>query len=666
MNESGGISASSLAITTTEKKPQRSGGGCVALFFQLFDWNRRLAKKRFFPKKLLPPDRSNQGSKKFGGDEKQPKLRLIADENSGGFPNFGKSSKFYYSEKKKEMRSPGLVARLMGLDSMPALPRDDYPKKVSLKDQSSATSSKEENKFEEGGDPIVANLRPQKAQKTGMSDRLPVTRFGSEAFHIKSMLSRPRKKHLHHPKLVSPVKSSRNVPRSRLIGVANKILDPGGMQKKGRGKYVLTASDTLHPPSSCRNCGHSFDIVDSIPNEEHEVSGIPSETNVPKVPLYFSHEQIERRPYPQTSSIGLMHKAQRQNQIFPGRYTRVKQNQTGPTSEAKDFVSLNKSLKRMPVKAERFDFEAERNFSNGRAKSVSPVRKRRSMNVARQGESPGHTYASSNPMSGKDTDLNGTLRLNGSNNAPFTFTSRFNPKTVLPRKSTTVLLQELISALTVDRQFEEDRFNVRPSKISGIFSPAAPTKFMDTSFTSKSFVTDLTNNVTEVLEKTKLFYGYLRKGSKLNYAKEVILNAELVVSNFSITRFVLEDLETLSCVITMRFSDILGIHTTRNENVLKRFVFDCLLEFLDSKCVFKACAKLPPFTNVETLVFEILEEVKLWMGMKGWAHDELLDWDMSHSLGEWTGFGIDKAFECGAEIGQLILHSLVEEVVNYL
>ncbi|CAH9105571.1 unnamed protein product [Cuscuta europaea] len=568
------------------------------------------------------------------------------------------------------MRSPGLVARLMGLDSMPACPRDHYPKKVSLKDLSSATSNKEENKCDEGGDPVVANLRPQKAQKTGMSDRMPVTRFGSEAFHIKSMLSRPRKKHLHHPKLVSPVKSPRNVPRSRLIGVANKILDPGGMQKKARGKYVLTVSDTLHPPSSCRNCGHSFDIVDSIPNEEHEVSGIPSETSGPNGPLYFSHEQKEGRPCAPTSYIGPVHKSQRPNQIFPGRYTRVKQNQTGPTSETKDFVSLNKTLKRMPIKAERFDFEAERKFSNGRAKSLSPVRKRRPMNVARQGESLGCTHASSNPMSGKETDLNGTLRLNGSDIAPFTFTSRFNQKTVLPRKSTTVLLQELISALTVGRQFQEDCFSVRPSKSSGISRPAASTKFMDTSFakvkSSKSFVTDLTNNVTEVLEKTKLFYGYLMKGSKLNYAKEVIVNAELVVSNFSITRFVLEDLETLSCVITMRFSDTLGIHTTRNENILKRFVFDCLLEFLDSKCVFKTWAKLPPFTNEETLVFEILEEVKLWMGMKGWAHDELLDWDMSHSLGEWTGFGIDKAFECGAEIGQLILHSLVDEVVNYL
>lgn len=50
MSEAGG---SILAIT--EKKAQRaSGGGCVGIFFQLFDWNRKFAKKKLFSNKLLP------------------------------------------------------------------------------------------------------------------------------------------------------------------------------------------------------------------------------------------------------------------------------------------------------------------------------------------------------------------------------------------------------------------------------------------------------------------------------------------------------------------------------------------------------------------------------------------------------------------------------------
>uniref|UniRef100_A0A2P2JPC0 Uncharacterized protein n=1 Tax=Rhizophora mucronata TaxID=61149 RepID=A0A2P2JPC0_RHIMU len=52
MNETTRTSATSLAIT--EKRAHRPGG-CAGIFFQLFEWNRRFAKKLFSSKKLLPP-----------------------------------------------------------------------------------------------------------------------------------------------------------------------------------------------------------------------------------------------------------------------------------------------------------------------------------------------------------------------------------------------------------------------------------------------------------------------------------------------------------------------------------------------------------------------------------------------------------------------------------
>lgn len=54
MSESGGKTSSSLAITEKRTTTNRLGG-CVGIFFQLFDWNRRFAKKKLFSKKLLPP-----------------------------------------------------------------------------------------------------------------------------------------------------------------------------------------------------------------------------------------------------------------------------------------------------------------------------------------------------------------------------------------------------------------------------------------------------------------------------------------------------------------------------------------------------------------------------------------------------------------------------------
>lgn len=261
MNENTGKDSSCLAITT-EKRAHRPGG-CVGIFFQLFDWNRKFAKKKLFSRKLLPPIRAKHVCKKFKGDEKMPisKLHLIADENSGGFPSVKKNGNRWVDlEKKHEMRAPGLVARLMGLESMPSALRDK-----SKKPSSSGNFDNGNEKFvgtHIGYDKEVVNLekrstkqesRPQKLQKTGPSERRAVSRFGAEALQIKSVLSRSRKYHHHHPKFVSPVKSPRissgkNVTcSSRLIGAATRILEPG-FQATSRAKCALTHPSSRHYP----------------------------------------------------------------------------------------------------------------------------------------------------------------------------------------------------------------------------------------------------------------------------------------------------------------------------------------------------------------------------------------------------------------------------------
>ncbi|BBG99538.1 hypothetical protein Prudu_009257 [Prunus dulcis] len=251
-----GKTGSALAIAET--KTHRPGG-CVGIFFQLFDWNRRFAKKKLFSKKLLPPSRAKQVSKKFR-DEKMPnsKLHLIADENSGGFPNVKKNvNRSVDFEHKHELRAPSLVARLMGLESMPAA--RENPKKASFTD---ACDSGEKTFLDNhsGSDRAELNLetgnaksesRPQKLQKMGTYEKRAVTRFGAEALQIKSVLSRSRK---HHPKLASPAKSPRipsgkNASRtSRLIDAATRILEPG-LQSTNRAKCAITYSSSFDYPS---------------------------------------------------------------------------------------------------------------------------------------------------------------------------------------------------------------------------------------------------------------------------------------------------------------------------------------------------------------------------------------------------------------------------------
>ncbi|GMH20665.1 hypothetical protein Nepgr_022506 [Nepenthes gracilis] len=309
MNDFAAKTSSSLAIT--EKKAHRPGG-CVGIFFQLFDWNRRFAKKKLFPKKLLPLARTKQVSKKFNADEKlpMPKHLLIADENTGGFPLMKKNShRGADLERKQEMRAPGLVARLMGLETMPVIAQKEEsvpfvqqrrPNKGSVSENCNENggnfvncglsgSDKEDLHFEKGS--VRHELRPQKVQKTGLSERHPVTRFGADALQIKNVLSRSRK---HHPKLSSPVKSPRIARNtSRLIDAATRILEPG-LQATNRAKCALmysnsaiqprrhevmgeaktdvdlptpsncceTAPVSLRGQTSCRNCGNLLEAAD--------------------------------------------------------------------------------------------------------------------------------------------------------------------------------------------------------------------------------------------------------------------------------------------------------------------------------------------------------------------------------------------------------------------
>lgn len=53
-----------MSLAIAEKKPQqqRRPGGFVAIFFQLLDWNRRLAKKKLFSRKPLPSGISSSSS----------------------------------------------------------------------------------------------------------------------------------------------------------------------------------------------------------------------------------------------------------------------------------------------------------------------------------------------------------------------------------------------------------------------------------------------------------------------------------------------------------------------------------------------------------------------------------------------------------------------------
>ncbi|KAK8965326.1 hypothetical protein KSP40_PGU019283 [Platanthera guangdongensis] len=235
-----------MSLTIMEKQPQRRPGGCAGIFFQLIDWNRRLARKKLFSKKkLLPPVRPvKRPDKKFAWDDKLPraKLILIANENRRGFPN-GKKAVVADENLRNRRRTPGLVARLMGLESMPDAdhekPRKTLDSEIyyDIDDESGDWARRlDRNLCHEKPD-----SRPQKLQKTagGFFERKPVrpTRFCPDVID-KSADLHSRKQH----KLVSTVKGPGLVSRgnqSRLMVAATKILEHG-LQSRSTSRRSIT------------------------------------------------------------------------------------------------------------------------------------------------------------------------------------------------------------------------------------------------------------------------------------------------------------------------------------------------------------------------------------------------------------------------------------------
>lgn len=171
--------------------------------------------------------------------------------------------------------------------------------------------------------------------------------------------------------------------------------------------------------------------------------------------------------------------------------------------------------------------------------------------------------------------------------------------------------------------------------------------------------------------------GVKLEGSKLIHAKEINLHTELLFSNS--THLSLEDtndfiinpslLDELECLATSKRSIINKFCYLLDEKELrKEFLFDCLLECLDSK--YQPCSdfgycqwrRLPPCLNTETLMRDVEAGLKKWGGLSGMSVDEMIDWEMSHSLGKWVNFDIE-SFEKGIDIEEEILQNMVEEVV---
>ncbi|KAK9136727.1 hypothetical protein Sjap_007321 [Stephania japonica] len=240
----------------TEKQGSKSGGGYVGGFRQLFDWNGKSRKKLFSSKSDLP-----EGSKQEkDSDECFPTAQnhLIEEDDDNGNLSIKGSSSYSCSssvtdDEGNSTKAPGVVARLMGLDSLPTF---NSTEPYSTPFFSSRTlherqhrrnpdffyehkSMYSSNQLTRSND-FSGNAIDSKVRKT---INKPIQRFQTEILPPKSAKSIP----ITHHKLLSPIKSpmfiqSKNA--AQIMEEAAKIIELGS-QVNVKGRVTSAGSSSV-------------------------------------------------------------------------------------------------------------------------------------------------------------------------------------------------------------------------------------------------------------------------------------------------------------------------------------------------------------------------------------------------------------------------------------
>ncbi|XP_008656008.1 uncharacterized protein [Zea mays] len=228
-----------LAITERQKPaPSR-----VAALFQMFA-KRKLFSSSSKKSKLLPPVRAHKfspGRPLAGGDKTRPLLIDSADYSRSRTECNGTS---HYPQpqpgqdrncSENGMRAPGVVARLMGLSSMPAA--------ASHQRQTRATTNSPEpgdhwnsGRQDRSGSSRGIYTSPQQQQQQKTRQQPVDDRHHGNAGQFSAPDTRPLWPRRHAHRAASPVKSPRSLSsrnRARLIEAAVRVLEPG-LQSRNR------------------------------------------------------------------------------------------------------------------------------------------------------------------------------------------------------------------------------------------------------------------------------------------------------------------------------------------------------------------------------------------------------------------------------------------------
>ncbi|XP_073152398.1 uncharacterized protein [Henckelia pumila] len=225
-----------------EKKVSK-GGNYVDSLLQLFDWNAKSRKKLF----LTNSELSGQSKqiKRANGYPQVAQLQTLNEDEFAAGLRIKESSDFSCASSVTDEdfygpKAPGVVARLMGLESLPESKISEPSSTPCITSQSPCVTDYEtKNLGCQNTEISVQNSMEPKHQE--MNRR--IKKFQTEVLPPKSAKSIP----ITHHRLLSPVKRVNFIPSksaAHIMEAAAKIIDPG-LQVKKKTKLPPVGSSSL-------------------------------------------------------------------------------------------------------------------------------------------------------------------------------------------------------------------------------------------------------------------------------------------------------------------------------------------------------------------------------------------------------------------------------------
>ncbi|MCL7033483.1 hypothetical protein MKW94_013681 [Papaver nudicaule] len=228
------------------------GGGYVGGFLQLFDWNGKSRKKL-----LAKSQEGSKQGKRNVGNSPTSRFRLIDEDENGGSSIRGSSDYSCASSVTDDdgnvTKAPGVVARLMGLDSLPTSSVAEPYSTLFCDTQSLGEShSYRRSEYYSESQTMNSEYQPTTSGDLGryaVETRLqklhcrPIERFQTEMLPPKLAKSIP----ITHHKLLSPIKNPGFIPSknaSDIMEAVAKIIEPGP-QPSGKRRAVSVGSSSV-------------------------------------------------------------------------------------------------------------------------------------------------------------------------------------------------------------------------------------------------------------------------------------------------------------------------------------------------------------------------------------------------------------------------------------